>query len=241
MSHPVRSIIRAGARAALGIASVALLAAVAACGSGSTASSPAGSGTTATPSAPTPTTAPAGPKVLFQNSLALPPDSGWIDDPSFGCFFAGGGYHIKDTAHCGIPNGSFQDQTSLVQDADVTVQVKQVGGATGVGYGIGLGNPVQLDRFDIESDGKWAFLACQGSHCTTDVALSASPAIHTGLGASNTLQVRVQVTHFDFYVNGTKVGQADDANYSSISGQIALDGSDGIEVVFNNLKIATAS
>jgi hypothetical protein len=48
-------------------------------------------------------------------------------------------------------------------------------------------------------------------------------------------------SHFDFFVNGTKVGQADDYNYGSISGQIALDGSDTIEVVFNNLKISTAS
>jgi hypothetical protein len=73
------------------------------------------------------------------------------------------------------------------------------------------------------------------------VGLIASPAIHVGLGATNTLEVRVLDSHFDFFVNGTKVGQADDTNYIAISGNDVLEGSDGIEIVFSNLTISTAS
>jgi hypothetical protein len=206
-----------------------------------TPSRPANSHPTPTLSAPTATVTPVVSTVLFQNPLASPPDSNWINDPSQGCFFGSGGYHARDIKNCLIPDGSFQDATSLVQNADITVQVKQIGGPTSGTYGIGLGIPVQWDRFDIESSGKWTFLACQGATCTADVGLTASPAIHTGIGATNTLEVRVNGVHFDFFVNGTKLGQADDSKYSTISGLVALDGNDGIEVVFSNLKVATAS
>jgi hypothetical protein len=202
----------------------------------------ANSHSTPTLRAPTATT-PAGPTVLYQNTLLAPPSDGsWPDAPQFGCFFGGGGHHVKDAWNCNIPLlGNIQDQTNLVQDTDVTVQVKQIGGLTSGSYGIGLGNPVQSDRFDVESDGKWTFVACQGSHCTTDVGLTASSAIHAGLGATNTLEVRVVNNHFDFFMNATKVGQVDDRNYGNICGHIYLDGTDGIEVMFNNVKIAMAS
>jgi hypothetical protein len=203
---------------------------------------PAGPRPTSTPAIPTATATPTGPKVLFQNSLASPPSSDWSNDPSTGCFFAGGGFHVKGQVNCMLPNASFQVQTDTVTNADITVKVKQVGGPATGSYGIGLGNPLQWDRFDINSAGRWSFLYCQGARCTTIVGSTASAAIHAGLGMTNTLEVRVVNNHFDFFANGTKIGQADDSNYVlNISGQIALDGSNGIEVAFNDLKIATAS
>jgi hypothetical protein len=202
----------------------------------------AGPRPTSTPANPTATATPTGPTVLFQNSLASPPDSSWPNDPSIGCFFAGGSFHAKQIMNCGIPASvSYSEPTGMYENADITVQVKQIGGPATGSYGIGLGNTVQWDRFDIESTGKWSFLDCQGANCTAIVSPTASAAIRTGLGATNTLEVRVVSNHFDFFVNGTKVGQADDINYLNRSGQFALDGSDTIEVVFNNLKIATAS
>jgi hypothetical protein len=141
-----------------------------------------------------------------------------------------------------LPNTSFEVQTNTVTNADITVQVKQVGGPATGSYGIGLGIPIQWDRFDITSSGKWSFVSCKGARCTTFVGSTASAAIHAGLGVTNTLEVRVVNSHFDFFVNRTKIGQVDDSNYVlNISGQIALDGSDGIEVAFNDLKITTAS
>lgn len=86
MSHPVRSIILGGARAALGVASVTLLAGMAACGSAPPAATP-----TATTRPSTPTAAPTpGLTALFQNSLATNPDiTQWIDSQAQVCSFAG--------------------------------------------------------------------------------------------------------------------------------------------------------
>ena len=55
----------------------------------------------------------------------------------------------------------------------------------------------------------------------------------------NTLEVHAVQSHFDFFVNGTKVGQADDSS-PDIGGPAALTGSAGIEVVFSDLKITSA-
>jgi hypothetical protein len=204
----------------------------------------AGSGAPAGAPTPTPTS---GPTIIYQDPLTSPSDlldGGWGDVPSVGCFFGSGGYHLKSVDYCLIPSTLFQDATSNVQDADITVQVKQISGSTTQLYGIGLGPKDQLYRFNVESAGKWSFRACHGANCAADVGLTASPAIHAGLGATNTLEVRVVGFHFDFFVNGTKVGQADDRTYSTAPtvspGQIALAGGDGMEVVFSNLKITTA-
>src|SRR5262249_40694045 len=99
-------------------------------------SHPAGPHPTATLAAPTVTATLAGPTVLFQNSLASTPSSDWTNDPSVGCFFAGG-YHDKDAFYCPIDinvvnvsaNVNLQDATNYVQNADITVQVKQIGGS----------------------------------------------------------------------------------------------------------------
>jgi hypothetical protein len=211
-----------------GLLAVMLLSGVTACGASTTASSPTATATSAAP------TATATPTVLFQNALASPV-SGWGNDPSLGCFFGSGGYHVKDT-DCPIP--SYTDQTGALENVDVRVQVQQISGSTTQLYGIGFGAPFQFQRFGIESAGKWSVLTCKGTTCTSIVDLTTSPAIHTGLGTTNTLEVRVARFHFDFFVNGTKVGQADKSDY--VGGHLAFDGANGIEVVFSNVTISTA-
>jgi hypothetical protein len=47
--------------------------------------------------------------------------------------------------------------------------------------------------------------------------------------------VRSLGSHFDFFVNGTQVGQIDDASYPT--GEVGLEGSQNCEVVFTNLAI----
>jgi hypothetical protein len=231
MGHSVGSRVRVGECVVLG---VALLVALGACGSASTAKSTTQASPTATA---TPTAIPAGSKVLFTNTLT-PPPSDWTNEPATGCYWDGTGFHVKGTNNCGVP-AHFQDETNMWQSADANVQVKQISGPTSDSYGIGLGYGVQYDRFDVQSDGKWAFLYCRGSNCTALVNPTASPAIHTGLGATNTLEVRVVAPHFDFYVNGTKVGQVDHNLYSSFADYMLFDGSDAIEVVYTNLTIST--
>jgi hypothetical protein len=205
-----------------------------ACGSASTASAPTATATTA---APTPTP---GPTIIYQDPLTSP-SSGWTNDPAYGCFFGSDGYHVTGVLvgfagnECIVPTPLALGE---LYDVDISVQVKQISGPTTQLYGIGTRRD---HRFDIEGDGKWTFRACFTPPCKTVVGLTANPAIHTGLGAANTLEMRAVGVHIDFFVNGTKVGQVYDPTASNASG-VTLDGSSGgFEFVFSNLKITTAS
>jgi hypothetical protein len=218
LSHSVRALTRIGARAVLGLVGATLLVCVSACGSTSTAPTE-----TATTAAPTPTS---GPTIIYQDPLTSP-SSDWGSDPSVGCFFGSDGFHVKDQPNCGVPR---------LGDVDMSVQVTQIGGPTTQLYGISFRDSYQ---FDIESDGQWAFRVCYGACTAPVVGPTANPAIHTGLNAANTLEVRAVRSHFDFFVNGTKVGQADNSTYPI--GLLTLNGEYGIAVVFSNLKITTTS
>jgi hypothetical protein len=239
MSHPISAVIRVGVRTALGIVSAALLVGIASCGSPSAASSPTSAGPTTTTTGanttPNPTSTSSS-TVIYQNALTLP-SGAWANNVSDGCFFGSGGYHLAGAAYCFAPAGD-------LGDVDVTVHVKQIGGPTTSAFGIGVRiryTPRLAFRYIVEGDGTWAFLKCNGeAACTMLVNRSANSAIHRGLDAVNTLELRAVGSHFDFFVNGTKVGQADDITNLE-GGPVALIGSSGSEVVFSNLAIMAAS
>jgi hypothetical protein len=234
MSHGIQFIVRFCRRTVLCLIGIVLLIGVIACGSSSTASNVPTA--TAAVSAPTPTL---GPAIIYQDPLTLP-SANWPNDPSTGCSFGSGGYHVKGANFCIIPPENYTNAGGELGNADISVQVKQIGGPPTHLYGIGLRFGTGfLYRFDITSDGKWTFRLCHLANCTVGVGLTANPAIHAGLSAANMLEVRAVASHFDFFVNGTKVGQADDS--TSVAGPAALGGADGIEVVFSNLKITSAS
>jgi hypothetical protein len=193
-----------------------------ACGVGSTGTEGPAAPTAPTGPSPTPT-----PTVLYQNALTSS-SSGWTNDQN--CFFGPDGYHIKGNSLCIVPAGN-------LKDADITVQVKQVSGATTHAYGLGFRRPSAGSRyeFDIDGGGKWIFYKCAPGTCATVINLTPNAAIKGGLNTPNTLDVRAVGSHFDFSVNGTKVGQRDDTSYPS--GEVVLVGDTASEVVFSNLLI----
>jgi hypothetical protein len=201
------------------LAGAALLTALAACSIPST-----GSAATPTPAGPTPTPTPT---VIYQNTLTTA-SSDWQSDQN--CFFGSDGYHIKGSFLCFAPAGT-------LGDLDMSVQVKQISGPTTNAYGIALRRPSSGNRyeFDIDSNSKWLFVKCVNDNCTNLSDFTATSAISGGLTAANTLRVRAVGSHFDFFVNGTQVGQTDDTTFTS--GDVGLGGTDGSEVVFSNLKI----
>jgi hypothetical protein len=60
--------------------------------------------------------------------------------------------------------------------------------------------------------------------------------IFRGGGADNTLEVNVKGKHFDFNLNGVRVGSYDVASYTG--GRVGLAVSGAIEVAFSDLVIA---
>jgi hypothetical protein len=179
-------------------------------------------GPTATPSA----------TVIYSETFANPPASGpngdWNEDSN--CFYNNGGYHIKGGFVCFSP-------AAAQSDGSISVDVQQISGDTTLPYGIGFRRPAKDERyeFDVDSAGEWVFAKCDPSSCSSIVDFTHNSAIKGGLHTTNTIKVTATGSHFDFYVNGTKVGQADDSTYSS--GLLGLVGSDNTEVVFTNLVV----
>lgn len=222
---------RKGLRIAVPMVVVLLALALAVAGCGGTASG-ASAGPTATPApSPTPTTQPL---VFFQDPLTAPDQYDWQNGAA--STFAADGYHLNNAVVCLAPN----PPVAAFADGTVSVQAKQVGGPTTQGYSLvfragGSGSVPDFYAFLIDGNGKWRAFKVIGGQATFFGPFTANPAIHTGLKASNTLQVVMAGSHFDFYVNGTKVGQANDSTLAS--GTPGLFGNVGIEVVFTNFRV----
>lgn len=169
------------------------------------------------------------PTVLYQNTLTSS-QSDWLDDGS-NCFFKSDGYHITNGYVCFAPIG---DQGNV----NISVQVKQTTGKTTDPYGIAFRYADNDDNyaFDIDSNGKWVFFKCTKTTCDALVDYTANSAIHGGLNTQNTLEVHATGSHYDLFVNSTKVGQVDDASYTT--GRVGLHSSTDTENVFTNLTVS---
>lgn len=178
--------------------------------------------------APTPTTVPVR-TVIYQNTFASGAD-GWSTDTS-SCFWKSDGYHVTDGYECYAPTGV---QTNV----DVSVRAKQLSGDTRSPYGLvfGLDDKNSDYQFVIVGDSSWALFRCTNDGCTTAVDYTDDPAILGGLRTSNRLEVLVQGTHFEFYVNGNKVGSFDDPAY--VSGRIGVAVGASVESVFTDFVVS---
>lgn len=166
--------------------------------------------------------------VIFQDALTAD-NGGWAVDPPH-CQYANGGYLISNNYVCYAPAG-------IIGDATVSVQAKQVQGPTTSLFGIALRRVSKGNFyvFEIDSNSEWDFVKAVNGNATEIVSPTQNAAIKGGLNVANTLLVRSSGSHFDFFVNGTKVGQADDSTYSS--GKAGLEAGDTMQVVYNNFKI----
>jgi hypothetical protein len=155
--------------------------------------------------------------------------NGWPSDQH--CFFGAGGYHIKGGWICYAP-------TDVPNNFTIQVQVKRVSGPVGDGYGIAFRRVSQgsLYLFGIDGYGHWRVDKCVSNSCSPLANWSPSGgAIRTALNSENTLEVDAHGSHFDFFANGTKIGQLNDSTFSS--GSCGLAGGSSTEVVFSSLVI----
>jgi len=194
------------------------------------------SGQSAAPATPTTTAALPSPTpqetVLFQDPLTSDTNN-WNTDAPF-CHYAGGGYEVSG-AICFAPAG-------ILTDANVSVDVQAIKAGSQDTFGIALRRASQGNFyvFEIDSNSNWDFVkVVNNSNVTPIVDTTQNTAIKGGLNVTNTLLLRAKGSHFDFYINGTKVGQADDSTYPS--GKIGLSAVQNMQAVFNNIKVTTSS
>ncbi len=182
------------------------------------------------PSQATATVVPVG-TTLFQDPLTAKAHD-WTDDQH--CSFASDGYHVRDGYECYAP-------TAQQRDITLSVTARQLSGPTDRRYGLGLRLNAAGDEylFAIDGNGHWLFGKYIAGVFITIVSPTANAAIKQGLGSANTLTVRAIGSHFEFAINGTSVGAADDTALDA--GYCGVEGSRDIEIVFTSLTIVKAA
>ena len=154
--------------------------------------------------------------VLFQDNFSSN-TSGWPNDSH--CSYGSDGYHIPDGYICYAPTGQ-------IGDAVVSADLQQTAGEVTWFYGIVFRRVSEGNFYEmlIDSNGKWLFDKVVNNQTTTLLPYVPSSAIHTGLNTSNTLAARAVGSHFEFFVNGTQVGQFDDSTFTT--GLTGVEGGD---------------
>jgi hypothetical protein len=181
--------------------------------------------------APSPTATPRE-TPIFQDALTGPVNPWPVDGTH--CQFQGGSYHVLRNFICFAPVG-------VQSDVAISVQVKQISGAGTLFYGLAFryGDAKDFYLFRINSNSTWLFGKETNGVETNITPDTTNSAIKSGLNVVNTVLVRVKSAHFDFFVNGTNVGEANDASLSA--GTLGLIGANSADVAFTNMQIATLS
>jgi hypothetical protein len=172
--------------------------------------------------------------VVYQNTFVSADGApGWVQTAGE-CLSKIDGYHITSAYICYAPIG-------LQSDATIIVTAQQVSGPTTRLYGVvfrrvSTGN---FYDFSIDSNGEWLFEKCVKNNCKALIDFTTNSAIKGGLHTSNRLKVVMKSSHFDFFVNDTKVGESDDATFAS--GKIGLEGDDSMDCAYTDLVITRPS
>jgi hypothetical protein len=167
------------------------------------------------------------PVLIYGDTFASNAD-GWSSDPGH-CYFGSDGYHAAGYI-CYAPAGN---QTDVI----VSTTVQQTSGSTTEGYGLVFRRVASGNyyRFMIDSASEWFADKCVDDNCTALVDYKSDTAIKGGLKTPNTLRVSAIGSHFDFFVNDTKVGSADDSSFSS--GLVGVGGPISSDSVFTNFLV----
>lgn len=165
-----------------------------------------------------------------------------------GCYSDSSGYHVVNTV-CSYSDVKYDDV-----DISLTVELSSDSSSGSTEYGFIFrsadvqGTP-EYYQFALLPNGRVFYASSFGMEAFNsghDPSGISSEAIKKGIGATNTLEVRTQGSHFKFFINGTNVGEQNDSSMPS-SGSIAFFADNyapirdlpnvSIEAVFTNLVI----
>jgi len=172
-------------------------------------------------------------KTLLKESFADNNPNGWTVGKTENTdrFIQDGALHVEITKES-LLQWSWP-RTRFPADVDVTVTVTNLepDPAAEWSYGIGLrgfrdndGNHFYL--FETFGNGKWAFSTISGEGDLKTNTIVKLTTLKSDVGfdpeGTNTLRARIVGNHFDFYVNGKKVGEADDDSLEAQKSNLLL-------------------
>lgn len=167
-------------------------------------------------------------QVVYQSAMTTD-DNKWPNDNQ--CTILPTGYHVTASVTClgtGVP---------AISNGAIAVDVVQSKGGTDLPHGIAIHRATRGNyyQYGIDAQGNWYFAKFTNNQDPKLLQdFTKNSAIKTGLNVTNHLNVQISNngTHYDFFVNSTKVGQLDDSSFPS--GVPGLSGNDGAEVVYTN-------
>src|SRR5262249_44212936 len=140
--------------------------------------------------------------------------AGWDNDGGASCIPKSDGYHAVHNAYCSAPPYGVDNLSTYT----IAVSARETGPTATNFYGLGFrSSTASRYEFLISSDGYIAvrlFTLRQPSRNLVGPPYRVS-LINTGVDVLNRLEVRMSGSHFAFVVNGTVIGQIDDATLSS--------------------------
>jgi len=169
---------------------------------------------------------------LYSNALTAPA-AGWASGSE--CVFTGGGLVVRPNSGrayiCLAP-------TAPLTDVSVTVSVHQIRGLLTHAYGIAFRHaaPKNYYFFGIDEKGHFTLTTVVNDVSHTIIPFTPKAVIHSGINATNQLQVIAKGQVITLLVNGVPVGQATLSTFAS--GTVGLRGINNGEVVFQQLLIA---
>lgn len=175
---------------------------------------------------------PSSTQILYSNALTAPAP-GWASGPP--CVFTSRGLAVRPAGGqayiCLAP-------TSLLRDVSVTVTVQQTSGPPTHAFGIAFrhATPKNYYFFGINGRGRFIFTTVINDISYTIIPFTPKVVIHTGINATNQLQVIARGHDITLYVNGTPIGQVALSTFAG--GRVGLRGISDGEVVFRQLSIA---
>ena len=139
----------------------------------------------------------------FYASTLTTGGGGWSTDPV--CKFSSQGLTVAPASGqayiCLAP-------TAPIADAGISVTVRQLSGSTNHAFGLVFRHsaPKSYYFFGVDGRGRYTLDVVVNDVSHTVVPFTVNPAIHSGVGTSNTLQVVIRGQQATLIVNGTPVG-----------------------------------
>ncbi len=156
------------------------------------------------------------------------------------CAFMPDGYHVTEGVNLVSLHGC-RESANTYSNAAITVDVRILSGHSGgLFFRVSvdtLGNYVGGYLFEIDSQGNYKISSFNRSpQVLRD--WTASSALKTGNGATNTLQVVARGSTLLFYANGVLLTQLNDASYTSgMIAFLATTTDSNADVVYSNLRV----
>ncbi|WP_052888146.1 serine/threonine-protein kinase [Thermogemmatispora carboxidivorans] len=166
-------------------------------------------------------------------------------DRSSHCLFGGDGYHVVQAVSLTTTQRICHEANYSYGNIALSVQMKIVSGASGgvfIRLRPNLFNLPSGYLFEVDSQGRYRIARFDGGLEQPFADWSTTPALQSGTGVANTLQIIANGSNLSFYANNVYLTTINDNNYTEGNiGFLGTVGENDANVVYSNLAVYALS